>query len=153
MVGTYGIRQLPLQPRGFIATELGARVYTAACLNRANADAFSQTADVIPNLNIWINRPVMVNMTDHYGTVRTVTQNISWGSRGRMQTTMGLSYMRGWDGTIKQNEDGGYDKIYYTIGGIAGRPLNYYAMYNPGQLGTLSPTPSQTPANQNNGGK
>lgn len=137
LVPTFGVRQASLQPRGYLNTLAAARVYCHYSLNRLNADAFTQSTNITPNLNIWINRPVMINIIDHIGTVRSVTHNITWGEHGDMTTNMGLAYMRGWDGALDVGDPLNPKKVYYTIGGVMGRPLNYKLLFEP------NPTVSQ----------
>jgi hypothetical protein len=131
MVPTFGVRQAPIQSRGYVNSLAAARVYAHYCLNRLNADAYTQTANITPNLNIWLNRPVMMDIADHIGTVRSVTHNITWGQNGDMSTVMGLSYMRGWDGAIDNTDPINPTKVYSTVGGIMGRPLNYKLLFEP----------------------
>ena len=128
LIGTYGVRQVPIQPRGYLASNAGARYYAQVCMNRLNANAFSQTASIVPNLRVWLNRPVKMNIIDHYGTSQSISHNITWGQSGDMTTTLDLSYMRGWDGTIDNDTS---RKQYYTVGGVMGRPLNYSLMFKP----------------------
>jgi hypothetical protein len=145
LIGQYGVRQIPIQPRGYVYTTSGAQYYAHLCINRANANTFSQSADIVPNLCVWPNRPVMMDIIDHYGTVQNITQNITWGTPGDMTTNIGLSYMRGWDGTLKRSPDEPHVPIkqYFTIGGMMGRPLNYALLFDP-NLRLEVPIPSGT---------
>jgi hypothetical protein len=145
LIGQYGVRQIPIQPRGYVYTTAGAQYYTHICINRANANTFSQSADIVPNLCVWPNRPMMMDIIDHYGTVQNVSHNITWGTPGDMTTSVGLSYMRGWDGTLMRSPDEPNTPIkqYFTIGGMMGRPLNYALLFNPNQR-LLVPIPSGT---------
>jgi hypothetical protein len=139
LIGMYGVRQAPISPRGYIATKAGARIYAHYSLNRLNSNTFTMDANVVPNLCLWLNRPVMMNVIDHYGTVHGITHNITWGTPGDMTTRMQLAYMRGWDGTINKQT---LEKQYYTIGGVMGRPLNYALIFNPNEADIATPIPS-----------
>ena len=145
LIPTYGVRQAPVQPRGYLPNEAAALRYAWYSINRMNADALTQSAHIIPNLQMWINRPVLMDIVDHYGTTRSVNQNITWGQEGDMSTELGLAYMRGWDGTLDEASE--YPrKKYYTIGGLMGRPLNYEILFNPN-------SPQAIPQAKNTGDK
>lgn len=126
LIPTFGVRHAPITPKGYVATLEAASLYSHMSLNRANADTYTQNVHVLPNINFWLNRPVLIDVKSHIGTIKSITHQIQWGLNGSVDTRIGINSMRGWDGTLDMSGK----RVYTPIGGNASRPLNYKMIFN-----------------------
>jgi hypothetical protein len=126
LIPQFGVRQAPLTPKGYISGKDAAKVYAAISLNRLNADALTQQITMTPNLSMWINRPIKIQVKDHIGTPKSVSHSLVWGMQGDMTTNLGLYAMRAWDGTVDQDSN----PIYFAIGGRASKPIDYARLFH-----------------------
>jgi hypothetical protein len=109
-----------------------------------NADALTQKATIIPNLQAWLNRPIKIDARDHIGTAKSITHSLTWGMQGDMGTELGLYAMRCWDGTME-----GDKKVYWSIGGEGSHPFNYATLFGRRKKQKKTPKP---PTNVNTSG-
>jgi hypothetical protein len=121
LVPLYGLRLEAANPKGYIAGEPAALAYAHLTLNKLNADARNLGINAVPNLGVWLNRPIYFEPRNCIGRVTGITQNIKWGMGGSMDTRINVNHIRGWDGLI----DNTGNPVYTTIGGIPSQPLNY----------------------------
>lgn len=126
LIPVYGVRTVPITPQGYIASADGANVYASICLNRLNADAYTQQVRMPPRLTTWLNRPHYVQKRNHIGTTKSITHTITWGANGEVGTTLGLNDMRGWDGSITR--DG--RMLFTPLGGAASKPFSYARIFS-----------------------
>ncbi len=125
LAAIYGVRPAPITPRGYIGSIDAAHVYANIQLNKLNADAHSMRINFVPNIQLWLNRPIYIHERNCIGTTRQISHSIVWGQKGNMESTVDLSTIRQWDG--QTTKDG--RPIFVPIGGYASRPLNYAAMF------------------------
>lgn len=125
LIPMFGVRTAPITSKGYVASLEGANLYTHMALNRTNADAYTQKVHIMPNINLWLNRPVLIDVKSHIGTVKSIRHSIKWGLQGSVDTNIDLNMMRGWDGSV----DAVGKRIYTPIGGMASRPLNYKEIF------------------------
>lgn len=130
LIPLYGVRNAPITPRGYIATTQAAQLYAMICLNRLNADSYTQKVTMNPRMTAWLNRPFYIQRRNHIGTTRTISHNITWGEGGTATTDLGLASMRGWDGSTDKNGR----MIFTPIGGKF--PLAYDILFQRRDINT-----------------
>jgi hypothetical protein len=138
LVPLYWLRLETANPKGYIASPEAALAYAHLTLNKLNADARSLGINAVPNLGIWLNRPLYFGPRNCVGRVTGVTHNIKWGSGGSMDTRVNINHIRGWDGLL--DNDG--NPVYTPIGGAPSQPLNYkllFGLYQKVDGGSASP--------------
>lgn len=132
LVPQFGVRIEQAPPTVFLSDAEAANVYAEIKLNQWNADARSATYDVIPRLRPAPNRPMLFSERNEIATVRSVSHNLVWNSSMTMR--LGVNYVRGWDGSIAED---GETLVYSTIGGKAGRTIDYRVLFQ------LEPKPTE----------
>jgi hypothetical protein len=130
LIPFYGVRNAPITARGYISTKEASVLYSHIALNRLNADAHTQGVSMNPRAQAWLNRPMLMHACDHIGTVKSITNNITWGASGTCDTSVTLNALRGWDGET-ETVGNVVQKVYTTIGGRGSRPLNYKMLLDP----------------------
>jgi hypothetical protein len=125
LVPLYWLRLEQVDPKGYIASNEAALLYAQILLNKTNADARNLGINTVPNLGLWINRPIFFTPRRCIGILMSLGHDITWGMGGSMNTRLNMNYIRGWDGLL-DNEG----KIVYTpIGGQPSRPLDYKLLF------------------------
>jgi hypothetical protein len=125
LIPLYGIRVLPVTPKGYIATEEAAKLYGEIMLNRANADAHSAKVMHMPNLKVWINRPLYVEKRNYIATIKKINHNLIWNSD--MSTSCDINSFRMWDGTM--DKDNPNRPVFTHLGSGASRHLDYAQLF------------------------
>jgi hypothetical protein len=125
LIPLYGVRQAPLTPRGYIYNNKAARLYAEICLNKLNADAHTFHVSHLPNIKLWLNRPVYIQGRNLLATTKQINHSITWGASGDMTTGSDLNATRTWTGQI--DNDG--NLIYTTINGYGAKLLNYAILF------------------------
>lgn len=123
LVPQFGMRLEFAEPTGYISSPEAAQVYCNLKLNQWNADARSSQVDMIPNLRLMPNRPVLFTVRNYIATIRSVDHNLVWNQD--MSMSVGTNLQRGWNGLL--TSDG--RPIYTPIGGFASQSLNYAALF------------------------
>lgn len=129
LVPLYGTRVIPLTPRGYIASSDSASYYAATQLNKLNADAHTMRVDHVPNLRLWLNRPLYLQGRNALATTRQITQNITWGEKGDMSITSDLYATRLWNGEVDQSDNAKPIWTPLAGSGYGGRGLNYSLLF------------------------
>lgn len=135
----YGVRPAPITPRGFIATKEAAYLYANLTLNKLNADAHTTNIQHVPNIQLWLNRPIYVQGRNFLATTKQITHSLTWGAQGDMTTNSDLYATRTWAGQTSSEDP--TQPIYTTIGGNGSQPLNYAVLFK------TAATPDKTAAN------
>lgn len=133
LVPQYGVRTEVVPPTVFMSDPKAANVFVNVKLNQMNADARSHTYEVLPRLRPAPNRPLLFARRNEIATVRSVSHSLVWNQS--MSTTLGVNYVRGWDGNIA---DDGVTLVHSPIGGKAGRTLDYRTLFG------LKPAPVES---------
>lgn len=144
LVPQFGVRMETIDTHGSIATPEAAQIYTAIKLNQLNADARSAQVEVIPQLRVLPNRPLLFSERNYIATVRSVDHSIVWNSD--MSMSLGVNYVRGWSGL---KIPGTNLPLYAAIGGTASRPLNYSLIFKPSRAAASSATPNSNTPTEN----
>ena len=121
MVPAFGVRAEQSDLMGFIKSPQVAALYAEVQLNKLNADARSAHVEVMPRIQVGVNRPLEFAERHFVATTRQVTHAIRWGQEGEMSTSVDVNYVRGWSGQI----DKFHRPLYEPLGGFASRTLNY----------------------------
>jgi hypothetical protein len=145
LAALYGYRLEQADPKGHITSKEAALAYAHITLNKLNADARSLGINAVPNLGVWLNRPIYFLPRNCIGTLTSVTHSIKWGMSGSMDTRLNINYIRGWDGLLNSRTN---EPVFTTIGGIPGRPLDYKLLFN---LKEDAPSGNATPSGQSAG--
>lgn len=124
LIPQFGVRLEQAEPQVFIASKEAAQIYCHLKLNQWNAEALTSQIDMLPMLRLGPNRPIEISEVPYIASIRSVGQTLSWEGSD-MSQTVGVNYTRVWDGLIDENKR----PVYSTIGGAAGRPLNYAALF------------------------
>jgi len=140
LASLYGYRLEQADPKGHISSKEAAYAYAHITLNKLNADARSLGINAVPNLGMWLNRPIYFLPRNCIGTLTSVTHSIKWGMSGSMDTRLNINYIRGWDGLLNSKTN---EPIFTSIGGIPSRPLNYKLLFN---LNEEIPSGNATPS-------
>jgi hypothetical protein len=127
LIPIYGVRVMPLQPRGYMSTPDSAHLYAEISLDKLNSDAHTTNVMHVPNIKLWINRPIYVQVRNFIGTTKQVTQSLTWGAAGDMSSTSDLYAIRTWDGSVAKADP--TQPVYTTIGGVGSSPINYARLY------------------------
>jgi hypothetical protein len=141
LVPQFGVRMEQVDTHGLIANKASAQIYTNLKLNQWNADARSAQVEVLPQLRIQPNRPLLFTERNYIATVRSVDHGLTWGQGGDMNMSLGVNYVRGWNG---QFHTGTKRPLYATLGGFASRPLNYAILFKPVDVGNSAASPDDT---------
>jgi hypothetical protein len=116
---------LPITPKGYIATEQAAKLYGEIMLNRANADAHSAKVMHMPNLKVWLNRPLYVEKRNYIATIKKINHNLIWNSD--MSTSCDINSFRMWDGSM--DKDNPNRPVFTHLGSGASRHLDYAQLF------------------------
>lgn len=127
LIPLYGVRCIPITPRGFMISREAANLFATITLTKTNADAHTYNVRHIPNIKMWLNRPVYIEGRNCIGTTKRISHSITWGTNGDMSTTSDLYAVRTWSGQVSVTHPS--QPIYTTIGGIGSNPLNYAVMF------------------------
>ncbi len=127
LIPLYGVRPVPIEPRGFLNSREGATLFASITLNKLNADSHTCNISHVPNIALWINRPLYVEGRNFIGTTKQLTQTITWGASGDMSTTTDLYAVRTWNGQVAKNNP--TEPIFTTIGGQGSKPLDYSILW------------------------
>jgi hypothetical protein len=127
LIPLYGYRTLPLTARGYIKTREAATLYANICLNRMNAEAHSYHITFVPNIRMWINRPVYIQGRNAIATTKSVRHSLTWGSSGEFLTSCDLYAGRTWKGEMSATEPN--RPIYTSINGYGTSMLNYAILF------------------------
>ena len=125
LVPLYWLRLEQVDPKGYIASNEAALLYSQILLNKFNADARNLGINAAPNLGLWLNRPIYFAPRNCIGTLMGLSHSIAWGMSGSMDSRLNLNYIRGWDGLL---DDQG-NIVYTPIGGQPSRPLDYKLLF------------------------
>lgn len=139
LIPLYGYRQLPLTPRGYIATPDGASLYANICLNRMNAEAHSYNVTFNPNFNMWVNRPIYIQGRNTIATTKSITHNITWGQAGDLTTSCDMYASRTWKGDFSKTDP--TRPIFTSINGYGTSLLNYAVLFGYAPLPTSVDSP------------
>ena len=90
-----------------------------------NMDARNLGINAVPNLTAWLNRPIKCMPKNCVATLVNIGHSIKWGTGGSMDTRLGASWIRGWDGLLDSNNK----PVFTTVGGFPSRPLNYPVLF------------------------
>lgn len=127
LIPLYGVRQIPVTPRGYVVEKEAAELYGRIQLAKTNAEAHTMKVNHLPNLKLGINRPLYVEGRNSLATTKQITHSITWGESGMMNTTTDLYAARIWDGLI--TDDDPPQPIYTSIGGSASRSIDYSILF------------------------
>jgi len=127
LIPIYGIRTIELTPRGYVSTPDSAYLFANISLDKLNADAHTTNVMHVPNIKLWINRPIYVQVRNFIGTTKQVTQSLTWGAAGDMSSSSDLYAIRTWDGSVAKADH--TQPVYTTIGGVGSSPINYARLY------------------------
>jgi hypothetical protein len=127
LIPLYGVRQIPLTPRGYIASTDGALLFCHIALNKLNADAHTFKVDLTPNIQMGVNRPIYIQGRNCISTIKQVTQSLTWGEEGDMETSIDVYATRTWDGHVARENLN--QPVYSPIGSFASRPLDYNILF------------------------
>ena len=141
LIPLYGVRQAVLTPRGYIASPAAAKLYATICLSKLNADAHTLHVNHIPNIKLWINRPIYMQGRNLIGTTRQVNHNLTWGQQGDMSTTSDINFIRTWEGQV--DPDG--QMIFTTVNGYGTKLLDYATLFGAAPKPTVVDKPVATP--------
>jgi hypothetical protein len=138
LVPQFGVRAEQATPTIYVANPEAAQIYCQLKLRQWNADAISAQIDMLPQLRLGPNRPIEVDDGPYVASVRSISHTLDWDG-GDMHSSVGLNYVRVWDGLIdedapKRRDDivsrtGGRVPVYSSIGGAASTPLNYALLF------------------------
>lgn len=127
LIPLYGVRQVPLTPRGYIATKEGALLFCHIALNKLNADAHTIKVDHVANIKLWLNRPLYIQGRNLLATTKQISHTLTWGGAGDMGSSTDLYAARPWDGTMSKENPS--MPLYSPIGSFAARPLDYSILF------------------------
>lgn len=130
LVPQFGVRHEPGEPTILVADERAAELYCQFLLNRNNGEARTVNVEVIPQLRVMPNRPLLFTERNYVGTVREVAHRITWGEKGDMTMSLKLNYIRGWDGSLEKDASGQPTiPAYSYLGGFRANFLNYALLF------------------------
>lgn len=127
LIPLYGVRPAPITPPGYIASPEGAALYANIQLNKLNADAHTFNIQHVPNIKLWVNRPLYIQGRNCIATTKQVTQSITWGAQGDMSSMSDVYAVRTWNGLVSANDK--TEPIFTTIGGLGSHALNYKVLF------------------------
>lgn len=127
LIPLYGIRSIPITPRGYITSDEGTYLYAQITLNKLNADAHTMKVDHNPNLQLWLNRPLYIQGRNLIGTTKQITHSLMWGASGSCTTTSDIYAIRTWNGDVSKDDP--TKPIWTSIGGYGSRTLNYAVLF------------------------
>ncbi len=140
LIPLYGIRPIPITPRGYIASREAATLYASITLDHLNADAHTVNVQHVPNIQLWLNRPIYVEGRNMIGTTKQISHSITWGAAGTMDTTSDLYAVRTWNGMV--SEDDPTQPIFTRIGaGHGSEAIDYAVLWKTAKV----PAPSSLP--------
>jgi hypothetical protein len=142
LVPLYGVRMAQITPRGYVATDQGATLLANTELNKLNADAHTMNVQFMPNIGMWLNRPIYIQGRNCLGTTKQISHNIKWGMGGDMSTSSDLWALRTWQGQFAETDP--HKPVFTTIGGYESRPLNYAILTQTADLPSPSVFDTQT---------
>jgi hypothetical protein len=116
---------LPIVNKSSVTTREGAKAMAHISLNRLNLDATTYTLDTTWIHNAWPNRPYYIQRTNHIGTTKNISYNITWGQSGSIHTKLSLVAMRGWNGATSNNGT----MIFEHVGGGDSKLIDYGILY------------------------
>lgn len=125
LIPLYGVRSVPITPKGYMDTTEAAKLYATITLNKLNADAHTMKIDHMPNIKLGINRPIYIQGRNCIGTTKQVSHSITWG--GDMSTTSDIYALRTWSGQMSSTKPN--QPLYTPIGGYGSRPLDYGVLF------------------------
>ncbi len=132
LIPLYGVRPAPITPRGYLATSEAAHLFAAITLAKLNADSHNASIQHVPNIKLWLNRPIYVEGRNFIGTTKQITNTITWGAAGDMNTTSDLYAIRTWGGQVSEKDP--TQPIFTTIGGQGSRPLDYSILFKKAEV-------------------
>ncbi len=127
LIPLYGVRPVPIEPRGFLASKEAATLFANITLNKLNADSHTCNISHVPNITLWLNRPLYIEGRNFIGTTKQLTHAITWGASGDMSTTSDLYAIRTWGGQVAANDP--TEPVWTTIGGQGSKPLDYSILW------------------------
>lgn len=122
LVPQFGVRVEERNPEVYVSSKSGAEVYAELQLNKINADALTNSLQMIPRMTWLPNRPVFVEPERYIATLRSYSTTIDWASLNVSQNIT-MNYARPWQGDYADGEE-----VYHTLGG-QGRAMNYAALF------------------------
>lgn len=125
LVPLFGLRMETAPPRGYMHTRESANYFANIKLNQWNADSRSAQVNILPRVQLWLNRPIEFEERNYVATSRSINHNLVWNSD--MTSSIGVNYIRGWAGQVDVATN---RPIYEPLGGFASRPLNYAVLFN-----------------------
>jgi hypothetical protein len=128
LIPLYGYRAAPVTPRGYITTKSGSKLYAELCLNRLNADAHTIQVTHVPNIKLWLNRPIYIQGRNTIATTKAISHSITWGAQGDMTTTSDLYAGRTWDGDMSKTDP--TRPVFTSINGYDTSVMNYAVLFN-----------------------
>lgn len=125
LIPMFGLRLESADPYGYISTLEQARYYAELKLSQANAEAWTQTMQVVTRLGLGPNRPCYFEFRDFIATSRGCSEHIAWANS--VSQTLKLNYRRGWSGMMTDTEP--RQKVYESFGGRLSQPLDYALLF------------------------
>ena len=101
LIPLYGLRAATVTQRGYISTPQAAKLFAAITLDKLNADARTVSIRALPNIKMWLNRPIYFEPRNLIGTTKNIGHSITWGASGDMSTSLQINTVRSWDGTLE----------------------------------------------------
>lgn len=142
LVPAFGVRAEQVPPTVACTTAETAQLYGSLKLSQWNANARTVRLDLLPNLALIPNRPILHHERQSIATCRRVIQTLVWGEGGDMSTTIDVNYVRGWSGRWDGNR---HDRrLYEPLGGFNANPADFVQMFK-------LPKPTSAPAGAGEG--
>jgi len=132
LVPSFGARHEIINSKGYIATPEAAKLYADIQLNKLNSAATQIQCDIDAKFDLFINRPIRIEHKEILGTLRSVTHEVSIGSRNIGTSTMQLNNARIWTGGIDRTKNSigsEYRRVYEPIGTEASKAINYNTLF------------------------
>jgi len=137
LIPIYGVRMAPIVARGYLPNPNAAGIYANITLAKLNCDAHTASISHVPNINLWLNRPIYVAQRNFIGTTRQITQSLTWGESGDMTSTCDLHAIRTWTGLVSSQDHN--QPIFTSIGGLGSNPVNYAVLFGKENRPAASP--------------
>ena len=140
LVPIYGVRMATVPNRSYISSHKAAQLFLEMQINKINSDAHTLRTSVVPNMGMWINRPVYLEGRNIIGTTKQMGYSITFGTSGDMSMNIDLYAIRSWDGTVDSNGV----PIYAPIGGRQSKFIDYAMLMQKAPLAEKTPKPADT---------
>ena len=126
LIPAFGIRQETAEPTVYLSSPEAALYYCEVKLRQWNANARTSNLEMLPNLQLVPNRPLLQVERWRVMTVRRVIHSLVWGMGGTMTTRVDVNSERAWSGRTRP--DG--RRWYEAIGGSPSNPLDYGLLWS-----------------------